>query len=119
MPAVILTAVTVIGTGVAHNQSTATTSGTITITVGDMSRGFVRAQNNSTTASVILSFAASTDPMVSAGQGAQTVTLSTAQTQYIGGSWDSTRFKSTAGTIVITVPTAGKVSIDYGVLAKY
>ena len=119
MAAVVLTAVTVIGTGVAVNTSTATTAGTITIGVDDMSRGFVRAQNDSTTASVILSFAAGGDPHVAAGIGALSVTLGTAQTKYIGGSWDSARLKSTAGTIVITIPTAGTVTVDYGQLTPY
>lgn len=119
MAAVVLTAVTVIGTGVAKNSSSATTGGTVTITVTDMSRGFLRLANDSTTASVILSLAASADPMVAKGIGAQSVTLTTAQTKYIGASWDSARLKSTAGTIVLTVPTAGTVTVDYAELTPY
>ena len=119
MAAVVLTAVTIIGTGVAPNASTATTAGTITITVDDMSRGFVRAQNNSTTASVILSIGAGTSPHVAAGIGAQSVTLGTAETKYIGASWDSARFKTTAGTVLFTIPTGGRITLDYGVLTKY
>ena len=119
MAAVVLTVVTVIGTGIEDNGSTATTGGTITVTVTDLSRTFVRCQNDSTTASVILSFAASDDPMVAEGRGAQTLTLTTAQTQYIGASWDSSRLKSTAGTIVITVPTAGTVTVDVGYMSPY
>jgi len=119
MAALVLTAVTVIGTGVAVNEGTASTAGTITITVTDISRGFLRAQNNSTTASVIISIGAGTDPYVAAGIGAQSLTLGTAQTKYIGASWDSARLKTTAGTIIITVPTGGRVTADYGVLTKY
>ena len=119
MAAVILTSVTVIGTGVADNGSTATTGGTITVTVTDLSRTFFRCQNDSTTASVILSFGAGADPMVAKGIGAMTVTLTTAQTQYVGASWDSSRFKTTSGTVVLTVPTAGTVTVDVGVMAVY
>jgi len=119
MAAVVLTAVTVIGTGIAENGSTATTAGTITVTVGDMSRTFFRCQNDSTTASTILSFGAGTDPMVAKGIGPQTLTLGTAETQYIGSSWDSSRFKTTAGTIILTIPAAGTVTIDVGVMTPY
>ena len=119
MAAVVLTSVTVIGTGIADNGSTATTGGTITVTVKDLSRTFFRCQNDSTTASVALSFGASDDPMVAEGIGAMTVTVGTAETQYVGGSWDSARFKTTSGTVVLTVPAAGTVTVDVGVLAPY
>ena len=119
MAAVVLTAVTVVGTGIAENASSATTGGTITVTVGDLSRTFFRCQNDSTTASVILSFGAGADPMVAKGIGALSVTLGTAETQYVGASWDSSRLKSTAGTMVLTVPTAGTVTVDVGVMTNY
>jgi hypothetical protein len=114
----ILTSVTVIGTGVAANSITSTAE-TVTITVTDLSRTFVRATNVSTTASVILSVAASADPMVAKGIGALAITLTTAQTQYFGASWDSARLKSTAGTIVITVPTAGTATFEVGYMTPH
>jgi hypothetical protein len=118
MAATVLTAVTVIGTGVAVNTSSVVTAGTVTISVGDMSRSFVTLQNNSTTASCIVSLGAGADPMIASGIGAQSITLTTAQTQLVGGSWDSERFKTTAGTVVFTFPTAATVTIGLGVLAR-
>lgn len=119
MAATTLTAVTVIGTGVAVNTSSVVTAGTVTIAVSDLSRSFVTLKNDSTTASVIVSLGASDDPMIAEGIGAQTITLTTAQTQYVGGSWDSMRFKTTAGTVVFTFPTAATVTIDLGYLTPY
>ena len=119
MAAVVLTAVTVIGTGIADNTSAAVTAGTITVTVTDLARTFVRMQNVSTTASVIITIGAGDNPMIAEGIGSMSVTLGTAETQYVGASWDSMRFKTTAGTIVITIPAAGTVTFDVGVMAKY
>jgi len=114
----VLTSVTVIGTGVAINETVAVTAGTVTFTVTDLSRTFVRAENTST-GSVAISIGASADPGVAAGIGAQTITLTSGQTQYFGASWDSARFKTTSGTVVITLPTAGTVTIDVGYLTPY
>jgi|GEM_PF-3940283 len=120
MAAQVVTAFTVIGTGVAVSGNvSATTAGTITMTVTDMSRTFLRLQNDSTTASCALTLSASADPMVAEGIGSLTVTLTTAQTQYIGASWDSARFKGTAGTIVFTVPAGGTVSVEGAIMARY
>jgi len=119
MAAVVLTAVTVIEAGIAENTSSATTAGTITVSVGDMSRTFFRCQNDSTTASTILTFSKSADPMVAAGQGDLAVTLGTAESQYIGASWDSARLKSTSGTVVLTIAAAGTVTVDVGDLTPY
>ena len=118
MAAVVLTSVTVIGTGVAANTSTATTAGTITITVSDLSRTFVRLQNDSS-ANTVVSLGAGADPHLASGIGARTITLTSGQTQYIGASWDSSRFKTTAGTIVFTLTAAAMVTVDCGVLTPY
>lgn len=115
----VLTSVTVVGTGIADNQTTITTAGTTTITVGDLSRTFLRVQNDSTTASVIVSVGAGADPHVAAGIGALSVTVGTAETQYVGASWDSSRLKTTAGTLVITWPAAATVTVDCGVMTPY
>lgn len=115
----VLTSVTVIGTGVAANASSITTAGTTTITVTDMSRTFIRLQNDSTTASTTVSIGAGADPHVAYGIGALSVTLTTAQTQYVGASWDSSRLKTTGGTIVITWATAATVTVDCGVMTPY
>ena len=119
MAATVLTAVTVIGTGVANNASSVVTAETVTITVGDMSRTFVRLQNDSTTASAIVTFSAGADPHVAEGIGSLAITLTTAQTQYVGASWDSSRLKSTAGTIVMTFATAATVTVDCGAMTPY
>jgi len=119
MAATVLTAVTVIGTGIASNASSVVTAGTVTITVTDLTRTFVRMENDSTTASVIVSLGVGTDPHVAIGIGAQTFTIPTATTWYAGGSWDASRFKTTAGTVVFTFPTAATVTIDCGVLTPY
>lgn len=119
MAATVLTSVTVIGTGVAANTTSVTTAGTVTITVTDLTRTFVRLQNDSTTASCAVSLGVGADPHVAYGIGAQTITLTTAQTQYVGASWDSSRFKTTSGTIVFTFPTAATVTVDCGVLTPY
>jgi len=120
MAAQVVTAFTVIGTGVAVSGNVAaTTAGTITAAVTDLSRTFFRLQNVSTTASCALTLSASVDPMVAHGIGTLTVTLTTAQTQYIGASWDGARFKGTAGTIVFTVPAGGTVNVEGAIMAKY
>jgi hypothetical protein len=119
MAATVLTAVTVIGTGVANNASSVVTAGTVTITVTDLTRTFVRLQNDSTTASAVVTLGAGADPHVASGIGTTTFTLTTAQTQYVGASWDSSRFKTTAGTIVFTFATAATVTVDCGVLTPY
>lgn len=113
-----LTSVTVVGTGVTANSITSTAE-TCTVTVTDLSRTFVRMTNVSTTASVIVSIGASDDPMIAEGIGANTVTLATAQTKYVGASWDSARYKTTSGTIVFTVPTAGTVTFEVGYMTPY
>jgi len=113
-----LTSITVIGSGVENNPITSTAE-TVTIAVTDLSRTFVRATNVSTTASVILSVGAGADPAIASGIGAMSITLTTSQTQYFGASWDSARFKTTAGTIVITVPTAGTATFEVGYLTPY
>jgi hypothetical protein len=113
-----LSTFTVIGTGVTAISVTSTAE-TCTISVTDMSRLFVRATNVSTTASVIVTIETSEDPMIAAGIGDTTFTLATEQTQYIGASWDSARFKSTSGTLVFTVPTAGTVTFEAGYMTPY
>jgi len=118
MAATTLTAVTVIGGGVAVNQAVVVTAGTVTIAVTDMSRTFVRATNTST-GSVIISIGASDDPMVAEGIGAKSITLTSGQSQYFGASWDSARFKNTAGNIIITLPTAGTVTFEVGYMTPY
>ena len=114
----ILTSVTVIGDGIEANPITSTAE-TCTIAVTDLSSTFVRATNVSTTASVIISIGAGDDPNVAKGIGPKAITLTTAQTQYFGASWDSARFKTTAGNIVITVPTAGTVTFEVGYMTQY
>jgi hypothetical protein len=113
MAASTLTSGTVLGTAVvAFSALTVLTAGTITIAVDDMSRTFVRIENISTTASTIVSLGAGADPHVAAGIGALSVTLATAKTYYVGASWDSARFKTTAGTIVFNIATAGTVLVE-------
>jgi hypothetical protein len=45
--------------------------------------------------------------------------LGTAESQYIGASWDSARLKSTSGTVVLTIAAAGTVTVDVGVLTTH
>lgn len=121
MATTTLTAVTVIlsATGVEANPSSVVTAGTVTFSVGDLSRTFVRLENISSTASTIVTIGASADPMVAKGISAYTVTIATETTVYIGASWDSARFKTTSGTVVFTFAAAATVNIDMGVLAVY
>ena len=121
MAATTLTSVTVIlsATGVVANPSSVVTAGTVTFAVTDLSRTFVRMDNISTTASTIVTISASADPMVAKGIGTYTVTIATATCVYVGGSWDSARFKSTAGTVVFNFAAAATVNIDMGILAVY
>ena len=119
MAATVLTAVTVIGTGIAINSSAVVTAGTITTTVTDLSRTFVTLANDSTTASTIVTFSASDVPMVAEGIGSLAITVGTAETQYVGGSWDSSRLKGTAGTIVMTFAAAATITVDVGYLTPY
>ena len=118
MATTTLTAVTVIGTGVAVNESTVVTAGTVTITVTDMSRSFLSLCNDGS-ANTVISIAAGADPMVAQGVGALSITLTSAQTQYVGGSWDSARLKSTSGTIVLTFSAAATVTVGLGYLSIY
>ena len=119
MAATVLTAVTIIGTGIADNQSAVVTAGTVTITVTDLTRTFVRLENISSTASTIVTLSAGADPHLASGLGSKAFTLTTEQTQYVGASWDSSRYKSTSGTVVFTFVTAATVNVDCGVLTPY
>jgi len=114
-----LTSITVIGTAPVTANSITSTAETCTISVTDLSRTFVRMTNVSTTASVIVSLGASDDPMVAEGIGALSITIATNQTVYVGSSWDSARYKTTGGTIIFTVPTAGTVTFEVGYMTPY
>jgi hypothetical protein len=114
-----LTSFTVIGTALVTVNSVTSTAETCTITVTDLSRTFVRMTNVSTTASVTVSLGAGADPHIAAGIGALSLTLATAQSAYLGASWDASRYKTTSGTIVFTVPTAGTVTFEVGVMTPY
>ena len=119
MAATTLTAVTVVGTGIAENPSHVLTAGTVTITVTDLTRTFVRLENISSTLSTVVTLSAGADPHLASGIGSTTFTLPTATSWYVGSSWDSSRFKSTSGTIVFTFAAAATVDVDCGVLTPY
>lgn len=117
--AVTLTSVTVIGTGVANNAVIAT-SETVTITVDDLSRTFIRLENQASSTAQTAVFAPGSAPSVAHGIGSMTVTLTSGQTQYVGASWDSARFKTTSNTITITIAGSGSgVKVEACKMAVY
>lgn len=117
MAATILTVSTATLSGTrlstSSNLKAVTTAGTVTIAIDDFSKTIIRVSSTSTTASVALSIGVGTE-YSSLGIGAKTVTLATANasiggltasTTLIGGTdFESTRFKTSGGTVIITVP---------------
>lgn len=118
--AVSLSRFTVVGgAGVSAISGTATAEA-VTITVKDLSRTFVRMTNVSSTLTALCTISASADPHVSYGQGSQATYVQPEASIYWGASIDSTRFKSTSGTLVITTTSsADGVTFEVGELTKY
>ena len=95
------------GTTVATGTVSATVETcTLSATTAQSSLNFagtvIRIENESTTASVVVSLGASTE-FSGGGIGAYSVTIATAQTKIIGGvGFESARFLTSAGTLVLT-----------------
>ena len=118
--AVTLSRFTVIGTAVITAVTATATEEAVTITVKDLSRTFVRMHNNSGSVASSVVVSASDDPMVAEGIGSLTVAVPSLATVYLGASWDSARFKGTAGTIVLTPDlSATGVSFEVGEMSPY
>ncbi len=110
---------TVINTAGVEPATVTATAEAVTITVKDLSRTFVRMYNTSSTLTCLNSIAASADPMISYGQGAQVISVDPETTIYWGAA-DSARFKSTSGTLVITTDaSANGVTFEVGELTPY
>tara|TARA_Y100000310_G_C20437279_1_gene694343 strand:+ start:19 stop:375 length:357 start_codon:yes stop_codon:yes gene_type:complete len=117
--AVTLSRFTVVGTADTTNITATGTAEAVTITIKDLSRTFVRMTNVSSTVTCITTISASDNPMVAEGIGDLTVTLAPDATTYWGAA-DSARYKSTAGTIVLTPDsTIGGVTFEVGELTPY
>ena len=115
-----LSRISIIGTAKVSVITVTATAETVTITVKDLSRTFVRVTNNSGSVATTITISASDDPMVAEGIGSLSFALPSSQSCYIGGSWDSARFKGTAGTIVLTPDlTATGVTFEVGELPPY
>lgn len=115
-----LSRISIIGTANVTNITVTATNEAVTITVKDLSRTFVRMTNVSSTVTCITTVSASTDPMVAYGIGTLAFNLAPNGSSYVGGSWDSARFKSTAGTLVITPDsTIDGVTFEVGELPPY
>lgn len=104
-----------------------TTGGTVTIAdVTDLSRLYCRVSNTSTTASIALSVGVGTE-YSSKDIGARTITVATAGGAMGGITaltvvWclgDSARYKTSAETVVITIPTGATGYIEAGLMPKY
>jgi hypothetical protein len=105
------TAVNSVIAGIAVNSKSATTGGTIVVQkCYDFNKLSLRLTNDSTTASVILTIGAG-DNYSAIGIGSTSLTLATATT-YVMGPFDSARFKTDDDELIITVPTAGTVSVE-------
>jgi hypothetical protein len=93
------------------NLRSVTTTGTIVIDTDDFSQLVFMALSTSTTAAVTLTLSANTN-YSDAGLGSETITLATANASIAGltasatifSPVDSTRFKSSSGTLIINVP---------------
>lgn len=106
----------VTGTSTGDNIQTITTDGTVIITTDDFSHLSVRAVNTSSTKSIILTV--ESDEEYSQGPaGDQTVTITTEGT-VVFGPLESARYKTSSGTLVITIPSTGLtgITIDAGIL---
>jgi hypothetical protein len=124
--AISLNGVTMLGS-TSDNIVAFTTGGTVTISdVTDLSRLFCRVTNTSTTASITLSVGVGTE-YTSKDIGAKTITVATAGAAMGGLTaltviWclgDSARYKTSAETVVITIPTAATGYIEAGLMLKY
>ena len=111
---------TILGSAVTTAITVTATAEAVTITVKDLSRTFVRMTNNSGSVATTVVVSASADPMVAAGVGTLSVAVASSSSVYLGGSWDSARFKGTAGTIILTPDlSATGVTFEVGELSPY
>lgn len=110
---------TITNTAVVTAPTSVAAGSALTCTVKDLSRIFIRMTNTSSTTTVVATVSASDDPMVAEGIGTQAFNIAPDGTVYWGVP-DSARFKSTAGTIVITPDaTADGVTYEIGELTPY
>ena len=114
-----LSRASVVGDAIVTAQTVTACSETVTITVKDLSRTFVRMAVVGSVNTVVVSLGAGTDPMIAAGIGAKTFTIQPDGVVFLGGSWDSERYKTTSGTIVFTTSTVDTVTFECGELAVY
>lgn len=120
MASITLSRITVIGTAPVTAVTGTATAGTMTSTIQDLSRSFVRMTNLSSTVTTLMTIGASADPMVASGIGTLQFSIAPDESVYFGGSWDSARYKTTAGTIVITTDsTIGGVTFEVWELPPY
>jgi hypothetical protein len=76
--------------------------------------------NTNSTLTALTTLGVGADPMVAYGVGTLQVAVQPDDTVYWGGSWDSSRFKTTGGTIIFTTDlSADGVIFEIGELAKY
>jgi hypothetical protein len=105
-----ITGATITAKAALASSETMTIQATTAQTGIDTATLHIRVENQSTTASVSLSLAASATYQ-DGGIGAATVSIATATTVMIGGQFfESARFKNTAGTIIFTQTGTGPTS---------
>ena len=117
--AVTLSRFTVIGSAAVSSITSTATAEAVTTTVKDLSRTFVRMTNTSSTVTTICTIGVSADPMVAYGVGTLAITIMPDNVAYWGAA-DSSRYKTTSGTIVITTDsTIGGVAFEIGEMTPY
>ncbi len=115
-----LSRISIIGSANVSTISVTATAEAVTVTVKDMSRLFVRMYNTNSTLTALTTIGVGSDPSVAYGIGTLVVATQPEDTTWIGGSWDSSRFKTTAGTIVMTTDlSADGVLFEVGELPPY
>jgi hypothetical protein len=110
----------IVGTGTLSVVSATATEEAVTITVKDLSRLFVRMYNTNSTLTALTTVSAGDDPDVAYGISTLVLACQPEDAVYWGGSMDSSRFKTTSGTIILTTDlSADGVTFEVGELAKY
>ena len=102
------------GTAGTHIQTVAT-AGTIVVDTDDFSKLFVRLANINSTTSYSLTLESDGD-FSDQLLGDVTLSLATSGTLVLGG-LASSRYKTSGGTLIITVPTGGNFTVEAGLMS--
>jgi len=107
----------VTGTSTGDNIQTITTDGTVIIDTDDFSHLSVRAVNNSSTASIILTIDQDKGDFSSQSTPEQTITIGTEGT-VVFGTLESAKSKTSSGTLIVSFTSTGltSITIDAGIL---